>query len=237
MPSKTLTEVRLPAMITASKWSTLAATIQSKFRARGGAVPVISNGEAITIVMGWLAATPQGRISSLFPLWYQLAAIAYGWDPEHSDSLDTSRTQRDRAYPAPMLKVFWDALPAKALDDANVSSPRVDLDGRFDDPVFQGQVRAALRDDGAEAQFKIPIPGTCKDKDGVRAQKCIRKMKTWPYACLEYEKCEQAKIDDPLTGIKKGVMRPVEEMFQFALLIGAVWALIALQERPRRGRF
>lgn len=244
-----LAEVRWPPFVTSSSWRTvMASLVQTVTRKRGKssgapidgrwdgtapAAPVITNGDAVTLVMAAMAAASP-NISRLFPAWYQLAAVAYGWDPGKSDKLDTSATRRDAPYPAPMRSILWECIGQvfTALDNERVTSPRVDLDGQFSDQVFQGQVVVALRDDGYELKFSRPkLPAGCKDKNGkIGLPKCVRKMKTWPYFCTKYE-CDPHYVEiDPL----KPVRDSATKLGSLVLLIVAAWVLF--ENKPRRTR-
>lgn len=216
--------------------------------------PRLTNGDVIRLVMAYLAAVAGRRDS--FPLWAQFAATAYAWDPERkapprkiTDPLirkrtsifDTSKAHRDAPYPSPMLVEFWLALMAtsRELDFDRVPNPRVDLDGDFGDIVFQGEVAAALKEDGAASTASFKVPVACKSKDGTRRSmvpKCKRRMEVFPYLCLEYEKCDPEYIElDP----RENVKRQAEHAFKLLLLIVGMWLLFDNQPRPngaRRGR-
>lgn len=194
--------------------------------------PRITNAEAVAIVMAWLAALPEGvKANDAFPWWHQVAAVAYGWDPERSDALDTSLEQSRKLYPSAMLSTFWISLPSMYLDDERIPNPELSLDGRFQDPVFQGQVRAALQQDGAKALFKMPLPAGCKSEDGSISVKptCKRRMKTWPYLCDEWE-CKPVTVDiDPLKPV-----RQAGDLFVLVLLALGAWAMFDNKPRHRR---
>lgn len=164
--------------------------------------PRITNGQAVTLIMGWMMAAGSS-VNSDFALWYQLGAIAYDWDPAR-DRLDTSKARRDAWYPADASLELWMQAQALAwqLDKAEghpASAEQVELslDGSFDDPSFQGQVRAALRADGAQAQWKIPLPA-CKDpKTGKPGKPHKDKNGKWT--------CDPVVVDDPITRAKQSV--------------------------------
>jgi hypothetical protein len=185
----------------------------------------------VRLVMAVRAAVPASRTRELFPLWYQYAAAAYGWDPK-GDQLVTSTKQRDAFYPDVLLVEFWKSLTALAgdLDNAREPNPRLDLDGEFSDVVFQGEVRAALRDDGATAAFKIPVPA-CKRPDGtIGTARCKRAMKRWPYLCEEWEACAPVLVDDPITVVKK---KRDSTLLLMALVIAA---FVVFDNKPRHRR-
>lgn len=238
--------VKFPQFVTASKWATTFTQLWELVMGKRGKhlatypggptlAPELTNGDVVRLVMGWLAAIGPTKARELFPLWYQFAAAAYGWDPK-TDKLDASAKRRDAAYPDLLLVEFWKAQMALAhdLDDASVPNARIDLDGDFADRVFQAEVQAALKQDGAEAAFKIPTP-VCKNPDGSKTigPKCKRYMKTWPYFCEEWERCEPDVVDDPITVVKK---RAEKTLWLVALAIAAWWAFDNRQQRPRRRR-
>lgn len=264
-----LSPIRWPAMVTGSTWSNVLESIwEVPLKARGKytvpypgpdgtltdtVAPRLTNGDVVRLVMGYLAAVAGRRES--FPLWAQLAAVAYAWDPDRKDSprkitdplirkrkgmFDTSKVRRDEAYPAPMLVELWLALMAcsRELDFDRVPNPRVDLDGDFGDVVFQGEVAAALKEDGAASTAGFKMPMGCKSKDGKRdtiTPKCTERMKEWPYLCTKWE-CDVRTIEiDPTKAAKK----QVEHAFKLLLLIVGAWLLFDNQPRPngaRRGR-
>jgi hypothetical protein len=162
-----------------------------------------------------------------FPLWYQFAAPAYGWEPGRN-RLDRSDEQADRDYDANaavMLNLELQRI-AQELDEARKPDPRMDLDAQsWTDVAFQGEVTKALRDDGAQAQFKIPLPA-CKDpKTGKPAKPVKGPDGKWhcPGGPL--------LIDDPITAIIKA-LAPIA--VPAALILGAAWLMSKRQRRPRR---
>jgi hypothetical protein len=209
---------KFPPMVSASMWRTVIAHLKSVAAKRGGhaASPLITNAEVITLVMGWLVnATKAG-----FPLWYQFAAAAYGWDPKR-DTLDTSKKHAQAWAPDYLRDALWAELQRSAdeLDARERFGPRaVYLDGDYADPVFQGEVRAALTADGAAAAFKIPLPA-CKDpKSGKpRLPRCLE-IDPVTLLCRKWEKCDPATIDDPITviGNKLGGALVVGALLWFA---------------------
>lgn len=210
--------------------------------------PRLTNGEVITVIMAWMPPTAYQR-SQVFALWDQLAAAAYGWNPA-TGKLDTSTKNRDAWYPDALLVALWKGLMSAAdelddadrryrLDDPHRGKPRVDLDGRWDDVVFQNTVKLTIEQDGsitdtqsAHAAFKIPLPA-CKGKDGKPvAPKCKRVMKRWPYLCEEWEKCDPVMVDDPITKVGNDL----GSLAGLALLVGAFWLLFDNKPRRRRAR-
>lgn len=185
----------------------------------------LTNGEAVTLIMGWMFAVGPS-VSSSWALWYQLAAVAYGWSPDR-DRLDTSAKQRDAWYPPELaLELYFqlDGL-ATTLDGGGIpGSVELPLDGSFSDPSFQGQVRSALMDDGASATWLIPLPA-CKDpKTGKPTGRPHRdKNGKWT--------CDPVVIDDPVTKVKKSV----NGLLMLVLVVGiVVWA--SDNNQPRRSR-
>jgi hypothetical protein len=198
----------------------------------------ISNGDAVTLVRAWTQQAGTGG----FPLWYQFAAAAYGWEPKQGDALDTTAKRRDAMLDIDIGRELWAAtkLMARDLDDAKITA-RLELDeGAFDDPVIQGQVKAALRGDGAmRAQFKIPVG--CKDKNGKVSGpklKCregfelenvtgtpffvCRNKKTGEVEEPKWE-CDPVTVDDPITGVKKKLGR---EFLEVALILGFIYLVV-----------
>lgn len=193
--------------------------------------PQLTNGDVIRIVIAWRAAIGATRIRESFPLWYQFAAAAYGWNPTR-DELITSVKQRDASYPDVLLVEFWKAQQtvASALDRDGVTGARLELEGDYTDRVFQAEVQHALHEDGARASFAVPTP-VCKSPDGSKTvgPKCKRQMTTWPFLCEEYEKCSPVVID-PITDIK----RKSDKALLLAALIFAAWWAYENQTRSRR---
>jgi hypothetical protein len=188
----------------------------------GTVAPHWTNREAIAVVAALRAAA-----GARFPLWYQFAAPAYGWEPGRN-RLDRSDEQADRDYDANaavMLNLELQRI-AQELDEARKPDPRMDLDAQsWTDVAFQGEVTKALRDDGAQAQFKIPLPA-CKDpKTGKPAKPVKGPDGKWhcPGGPL--------LIDDPITAIIKA-LAPIA--VPAALILGAAWLMSKRQRRPRR---
>lgn len=208
--------------------------------------PRLTNGDVMTLVRAWTQQTGQGG----FPLWYQFAAAAYGWDPDERhggmafDALDTTVKRRDSMFDSELTRELWafTSLAARNLDEGTNTSARLELDANaFEDPVWQGEVKAAIKGDGAfRAQWKIPVG--CKDKNGKKSGpklKCRDGFELEPvegsggllFVCRnkktgEVEQpafgCEGETItvDDPITAIKKILGK---ELFEIALILGVVW--------------
>lgn len=244
--------VKFPPFISASTWATLYGALSdvvakkrgrlpSKFfddKGRRIEVPRLTNGEAITILAAYQPPL-FGIRQSAFPLWDQLAAAAYGWDPI-TGKLDTSAKNRDALVPDVLLTALWMNIEmASSALDATSQPARLDFDGRWDDVVFQSIVKQAVENDGtvkdaesAHALFGIPLPA-CKGADGKpRAPKCKRGMKRWPYLCDEWEKCEPVIVKDPITVVRDKAANG----FQTLLLIGLVWIVLDNSRKPRRRR-
>jgi len=155
-----------PPVITASDWGSVfgaAFKTAANRRKRGVApdgwtmVPRLTNGEVIQVIMGWLAADPS--VKAAWPLWYQFAAVAYGWNPT-TQRMVTTPKQRDALYPSDLMHELWMSQDALAydLDKRGITSPRLDLDGSFDDVTMQGAVAAALAEDGGALTWGAPKP-------------------------------------------------------------------------------
>lgn len=240
--------IRPATLINATVWESARKRSGSAFPAL--AAPRLRNSEVITLVMAWLP--PAG--ASRFPLWYQFAASAYGWTPK-SDKLDVRARRGAAWFPDSLAADLWLSLAdlAERLDAERVSSPRTDMDGAFSDVVFQGEVRAALRGDGAAAVISAKLPtGACRDvksgkvsspvlecvaPDGARS--APRYRNGVPY-CVAPSKLrarcadgsEPVELDDPITGIARGVMSPVVRVLLF---LGVAWMLLD-DSNPRRRR-
>lgn len=201
--------------------------------------PRLTNGEVITVIMAWMPPlVAAGARMASFPLWDQFAAAAYNWNPT-TGRLDTSTANRDDWYPDILLAELWSSLYKVALDlNDTQQTPRIDMDGRWDDIVFQSTVKSAVSQDApittaadASAAFNIPIPG-CKGPDGkLTPPKCKRQMKRYPYLCEEYEKCDGVSVKDPITVVRD----KASNMFSLALLVGVFWLMFNNEpSRPRR---
>lgn len=214
----------LPPVITGSTWSTVwGYTWEHQGRGavtddEGTIAPRWTNREAVAIIAALRAVAPE------FPLWYQFAAIAYGWEPGQN-KLDRSQAQADRDYDANanvMLNLEMQRI-VNDLDAARRPDPRIELDAQtWSDAAFQAEIAKALREDGAQAQFKIPLPA-CKDpKTGKPAKPVKGADGKWhcPGGPL--------LIDDPITAIVKA-LAPIA--VPAALILGAAWIMT---KRPRR---
>lgn len=246
-----------PPFVTASKWSTVWDALWSSARKRNGGshasdgqlVPRIRNGDAVTLSIAWLDAAG----ARAFPLWYQFAAIGYGWNPPRRDSLDTSKRRRSAWYPTDAASELWLVTSALAADmDSSLKlNPRLDMADRFTDAVSVSQVRSALQGDGAQASVKLPT-GVCRDdatgKTRAPELECVsptgrrskpRYVNGLPYCPTGYTleaKCPPGttpvEIDDPLTGLGKilgGYLIPI-------VLILAAVGLLGDGNNPRRSR-
>lgn len=188
----------------------------------GTIAPRWTNREAIAMIAALRAAA-----GAAFPLWYQFAATAYGWEPGKS-KLDRSEAQADRDYDANaavMLQLEISRLTAD-LDEQRKADPRLELDAQsWTDVAIQSEIAKALREDGAQTQFKIPLPA-CKDpKTGKPAKPVKGADGKWhcPGGPL--------LIDDPITAIVKA-LAPIA--IPAALILGAAWVMTKRPRRPRR---
>lgn len=183
--------------------------------------PKLTNGQAVTLIMAWMQAVgPSVDVS--WSLWYQLAAVAYGWSPE-SDRLITTTRQRDAWYPGALAVELWMQTQALAemLDKGQTFPEGVSLalDGDFADPTFQGQVASALRQDGASVAWKIPLPA-CKDPKTGKPTGRPHKDKNGKWTC------DPVVVDDPITRAKQSV--------NGFLVVLAVVAIIAWNDNSSR---
>lgn len=219
----------LQPTITGSTWSNVWGALSWERPSRGmvtdddGTVaPRWTNREAIAVI-----AAVRAVASADFPLWYQFAAPAYGWEPGRN-KLDRSEPQGDRDYEAnaavmlqlEIQRIFND------LDERRKADPRLDIDAQsWTDATLQAEVAKALREDGAQAQFKIPLPA-CKDpKTGKPARPVKGEDGKW--------RCPGGPllIDDPITAIVKA-LAPIA--IPAALILGAAWVMSKRPRRPRR---
>lgn len=156
----TTTRRTFPPVVTSSTWEGAWSTLHDRAHARRGwtpgavVAPAVTCGDAVQLVEAWRVAGGAAR----WPLWYQYAAAAYGWEPELRDVLDVSARRRDMPYPPQLAAELWDATLrlAQQLDAAGVRSPRLAPDATWDDPTLLGAVRAQLVEDGARAQLVAP---------------------------------------------------------------------------------
>ena len=259
-------DFKLPPVITASTWpNAFWATFDRLRQLRGVAsshrseaiAPKMTNREAVAIVSAIRALAPMTERG--FGLWYQYAALAYGWDPDR-DRLTLTQAQSEKLYDqeaAPELMLAFQKL-AGELDLLQREDPRVELDrGAFDDRILQGEVIKALRDDGAEAVAVIP---QCRDKksgkvrtprppcdpndaDGTaRRKRKVLEPNTRQIIEIDCDAPGDCKPLDPVGGIRK-----LEKYAVIALLIGGALYLFApaalsgviagrVARQPRRGR-
>lgn len=191
--------------------------------ADGTVAPALSNREALAIVMA-LRRTAQ-RHGAAFPLWYQFAAPAYAWTPG-SDVLDATDRQAEAEYPPDatvQLHLEIQRLTAD-LDEANAPDPRIELEDTFMEAETQREVAAALRDDGARAEFKIPLPA-CKDPQTGKPARPVYDDRDRKWKCPG----GVVTIDDPITAIIK-TAAPLAIIAILAYGAGVVLA------KPRRRR-
>lgn len=219
----------LPPVITASKWATVKESLWLKAPrglasdGAGGFAPSWTNREAMSVIAG-MRELAKGSAAG-FPLWYQFAAIAYGWSPE-SDTLTATSVQADEDYPIDAAVSLGDELRriTSDLDRSSHPDPRISLDDVFDRKGAVQEVSTALRQDGAEASFKIPLPA-CKDPITGKPARPVRGEDgkwTCPGGAIT--------IDDPITAILKALQ---------PLIMPAVIILIAaaaVTKKTRRGR-
>jgi hypothetical protein len=227
---------------TASKWETvwqgMRDTITSRSKGRSAA---LTNAEACAFVNEWrLVASDDARAQ----LWWQFAAVAYGWSPER-DELDASKEQAARLFPLQLTEDVWEwarqlALALDALNDGQ--PPRISPDREmFFNPVFLGSVRARLLDDNARATFKIPLP-VCRDKKTKKLRHPLpacdkngrgplvghdRRGRPIYAPCDKPGDCTPVAVDDPITVVGSHVST-------LLLVLGAVWLLTRPTRRSRR---
>lgn len=193
-----------------------------------GDPPMLRNADVVTIIMAVMPTTFTNPVHDNFPLWYQFAATAYGWY-DVNDKLDLSAKQGERLYPLDLTIDLWRNLLvwAQWQDEEKRAQPRLDMDGQFADATFAAQVRVALNEDGAKAEWKIPLPA-CKDVNGKPVRPKLD-PKTGKLKCPN----GVVLIDDPITAVGKAVISP----FLTLAAIGAVlWWLDGGKRGMRRTR-
>ena len=217
----------LPRTITGSTWPNVMAALWERSSRglvsddEGTQAPSWTNREALAVVMSLRKLA--GRD---FPLWYQFAAVAYGWSPD-TDQLTARGGQADRMYP-PEISVMLSGEIARitnALEGEQRGDPRLDLEDLFDDKDVIAAVTGALKQDGADAAFKIPLPA-CKDPVTGRPAKPVKDPRTGKWTCPG----GGYTIDDPITAIVKSLSKVA---IPVALIYGVAWVL---SHKPRRSR-
>lgn len=218
----------LPPVITGSTWNTVWGALWERQPrgvqedSDGTIAPKWTNREAMAVISALRAAAG----TAAFPLWYQFAAIAYGWTPDN-DRVVATAAQADEIYPADAAVQLQGEIQRITgdFDLEHRGEPRLELDSdAFGDRATILEARQALRDDGADAQFKIPLPA-CKDpKTGKPARPVKGSDGKW--------RCPGGPllIDDPITAIIKA-LAPIA--LPAALILGAAWVM---SKRPRRAR-
>lgn len=210
-----------PRTVTATTWRDALSSLSQRSQKRRGSYadgsPKLTNSEALQLVRAWSQATTRAG----WPLWYQFAAVAFGWDPS-ADTLDTSAAQAARPYPADATAELWVALAGLAAQlDRGDNTAALYTDQEWADPLFAADVRNALVGDGADAQFKIPIPA-CKDPaTGKPVGKPRRDPATGKW------RCDPVVVDDPVTHAGR-------QLGGAAAVILLLWFL--LSDNPRRHR-
>jgi hypothetical protein len=175
---KTKERFRLAPASTASNWLTLWSSLhEAAKRARGApgdvGPPRLSNREAVAVVAafrGLARQTVEG-----WPLWYQFAALGYGWDAT-TDRFLVTRAQADGLYSIGATAELWDATKriAANLEEEKplAAGVRVELDPHaFSDLDVIGDTRQALIDDGAKATATVGASSPAPEKKLKRSPK------------------------------------------------------------------
>lgn len=220
----------LPPTITASSWRTIVQSLwQQSLRLGletdddGNAAPAWSNRQAIAIITGVRNAA---RPVMQWPLWYQFAAAAYGWDPA-TNELDASDARADGPYPAGAAVQLMTEIRriAEQLDAVRYPELRVDMTEEWADPSTIADVSSALHDDGAKIAFKVPLPA-CRDPVTGRPARPVYDRTDGKWKCPG----GVATIDDPLTAIAKSLSKVAVP----AALILIAYAAFTNSRRGRR---
>jgi hypothetical protein len=136
-------------------WAQMHATMADRAKKRAVKAPPITNAEAVAFIRVWRGAT-----ASDSAIWYQLAAVAYGWDPQKRDELRVDAKQADAKYSMPDAVWNWSKGIAEELDARKLEVPASLAPNRatFGDPVFYAEVRAKLLEDGASPSIETKRP-------------------------------------------------------------------------------
>lgn len=227
-----------------SSWSTMFRGIQQDATAKRGRQtapdgqdsPPLSNREAVALISAFRAIAIMTSVG--FPLWSQLAAVAYDWDVRRNRFV-TSVAQMNLIYPADIGAELWSnmATVIAALDAERSDVPaRLELDDdTFQSVAFLGDVRTDIT--GARASAKFPFPA-CRDKKtgklrmpkvpcGKDGKGPIEPVTGRRMPCDKRGDCEPAFVDDPITAVGKSIM---------PLVVGGIvlWWLISPSPRRRR---
>lgn len=219
----------LPPTVTGSRWRNVIASLARSVRGMGQAsdgtpAPVVTNREAVAVIAALRKAAAN---VSPWALWYQFAALAYGWSPT-SPTLDTSDEHADDDYDldAAAMLVQQAGLLADQLDAANTPEPALYLEDTWQSAGWLADVAQALDDDGANVQFKIPLPA-CKDPVTGKPAKPVKDPKTGRWTCPG----GVVTIDDPITAIVKA-LAPIAIPVALGLIAYGAFT----QRRKRRRR-
>lgn len=222
----------LPRTITGSTWPNVMDSLWERSSRGmvtdddGTIAPRWTNREALAVIMALRRAAKLTQAG--FPLWYQFAAVAYGWTPD-VDVVEASSAQADMEYPpqiAVPLNLEIQRITHDLEDEGVKAESRLDIDDEFDDKETIAEVRKALKQDGADAAFKIPLPA-CKDPVTGKPAKPVRDPRTGKLTCPG----GGMTIDDPITAILKSLSKVA---IPAALILGAAWVLSQKQQRRSR---
>lgn len=235
-----LQRFKLGRVSTGSQWSTVFwAQWEEAKRGRGSALdrtgtitPRVTNREAAALISAWRAAAAMS--DDPFRLWHQFAAIAYGWTTGH-DRLNASAAQGSKLYPLDLTTELWLALQRIALDldDKRRESPRIELDSdTFTNPIFLAEVTKGMREDGAQAAAKVPLPA-CRDRKTGKPRAprpCLGKRHAAPDGtCYFVDPITRAKVRCDCEGECSAIVLDVDWLLMrplllLALVVGAWWA-------------
>lgn len=199
-------QVAFAPVYTAKTWRELS----TKMRSARGKKPPLTNSEAVALIDEWRLVA---RVDPA-PVWYQLAAHAYGWDPPRVVAMANTSKQAARSYMLPAALWGWVDTVAADLDEhrgAGDPPPRISIDrDKFASPTFYGDVRARLAEDGVlDVQAKVPLP-TCRDTKTGKLR--------FPRPGDTSKTCTPTIVDDPLTAA-------ANSFWSLAFMVGALWLL------------
>lgn len=159
----------LAPLITSSTWLGAWRSVLESAMARGKAMknqpgPPMTNAEVVAWVRVW-----RGVSTSAGELWAQFAARAYGWNQPTGNRLNRSAAAAAAWHPTDDVVDVWEWSKGIATElDARGDQPPPSLApnlSTWSDPVFQGEVMAALAQDGITVTFGNGKPTTSPKRE------------------------------------------------------------------------